>query len=116
MVKDLSVGAGTLLPSGPHDEFLELCAISTSGHLSEDEHTRLQEHFAVCPACREALREYESIASNAIAAIGAEQSSRIEPGPGRVPVKAEKAFFNRLAAARVETAMQQHRSETGAWS
>ena len=116
MVKDLSVGAGTLLPSGAHDEFLELCAISTSGQLSEDEQTRLQEHLAAYPACRKALRAYESVASNAIVAIGAEQSSRIEPGPGRVPVKAEKAFFDRLAAARVETAMQQHRSETGAWS
>ena len=58
---------------------------------------RLQEHLAVCPACREALREYESIVNDTIPAIGAEQSSRIDPGPGFSQSKAEKAFFDRLA-------------------
>jgi DNA repair exonuclease SbcCD ATPase subunit len=86
-----------LLPSGPHDEFLELCAVSTSGQLSEEEQNRLKQHLAVCPACREALREYESIVNGTVPAIGAEQSSRIDPGPGFSQSKAEKAFFERLA-------------------
>ena len=86
-----------MLPSGPHDEFLELCAVSTSGQLSEEEQNRLKEHLAVCPACREAIREYESVVNDAIPAIGAEQSSRIDPGPGFSQSKAEKAFFERLA-------------------
>lgn len=86
-----------MLPSGPHDEFLELCAVSTSGQLSEEEQNRLQAHLAVCPACREALREYESVVNDAIPAIGAEQSSRIDPGPGFSQSKAENAFFDRLA-------------------
>jgi hypothetical protein len=85
-----------LLPSGPHDEFLELCAVSTSGQLSEEEQNRLEEHLAVCPACREALREYQSIIKDTIPAIGAEQSSRIDPGPGFSQSKAEKVFFDRL--------------------
>jgi hypothetical protein len=86
-----------LLPSGPHDEFLELCAVSTSGHLSEEEQNRLKQHLAVCAACREAIREYESIVNDTIPALGAEQSSRIDPGPGFSQSKAEKAFFERLA-------------------
>ena len=86
-----------MLPSGPHDEFLELCAVSTSGQLSEEEQNRLKQHLAVCPACREAIREYESIVNDTIPAIGAEQSSRIDPGPGFSQSKAEKAFFERLA-------------------
>lgn len=86
-----------MLPSGPHDEFLELCAVSTSGQLSEEEQKRLQEHLAVCPECREAAREFESVVNDAIPAIGAEQSSRIDPGPGFSQSKAEKAFFDRLA-------------------
>ncbi len=86
-----------MLPSGPHDEFLELCAVSTSGQLSEEEQNRLQEHLAVCPACREALRQYESVVTDAIPAIGADQSSRIDPGPSWSQSKAEKAFFERLA-------------------
>ena len=36
-----------------HDEFVELCALSTSGELSAEEHKRLAEHLAVCPSCRE---------------------------------------------------------------
>jgi anti-sigma factor RsiW len=76
---------------------LELCAFSTSGQLSEEEQNRLKQHLAVCPACREALREYESIVNDTIPAIGAEQSSRIDPGPGFSQSKAEKAFFERLA-------------------
>ena len=86
-----------MLPSGPHDEFLELSAVATSGQLSEEELNKLKQHLAVCPACREALREYESIVNDTIPAIGAEQSSRIDPGPGFSQSKAEKAFFDRLA-------------------
>jgi len=86
-----------LLPSGPHDEFLELCAVSTSGQLSEEDQNRLQEHLAVCADCREALREYESIVNDTIPAIGAEETNRIDPGPGFSQSKAEKAFFDRLA-------------------
>ena len=90
-----------MLPSGPHDEFLELCAVSTSGQLSEEEQSRLREHLAICPECREALRAYESVVHDTIPAIGAEQasgqSSRIDPGPSWSQSKAEKAFFERLA-------------------
>lgn len=59
--------------SGPHDEFLELCAASTSGELTEDEQKRLQEHLATCAACREALRQYKSIVSDVIPAIAASE-------------------------------------------
>jgi putative zinc finger protein len=86
-----------LLPSGPHDEFLELCAVSTSGQLSQEEQRRLQEHLAVCPECREALREFESVVNDGIPAIGAEQASRIDPGPSWSQSKAEKTLFERLA-------------------
>ena len=90
-----------MLPSGPHDEFLELCAISTSGQLSEEDEKRLREHLAHCTECRDALRDFESVVHDTIPAIGAEQiaeqSSRIDPGPGFSQSKAEKTFFERLA-------------------
>lgn len=89
-----------MLPSGPHDEFLELCAVSTSGQLSEEEQSRLQGHLAVCAECRAALRQYESVVHDAIPGIGAdqlsEQTSRIDPGPSWSQSRAEKAFFERL--------------------
>lgn len=86
-------------PNEPHDEFLELCAASTTGELSDDEQKRLQQHLAVCASCREALRQYESIVSNVIPALAASEA------PGNVPTttgdwseqKAEKALLDRLA-------------------
>jgi hypothetical protein len=45
---------------GPHDEFLELCAVSTSGDLTEEEQSKLRVHLAVCPECRQALKEFEA--------------------------------------------------------
>ena len=85
-----------MLSNEPHDEFLELCALSTSGQLSEEERHRLQQHVTVCSACREALHEYEAIVDEAIPAIGANESEPIDPGPGWSQAKAEKAFFKRL--------------------
>jgi signal transduction histidine kinase len=87
-----------LSQSGPHDEFLELCAVSTSGELTEEEQNRLQEHLAVCPACCEALRQYESVVDRAIPAVAATE----EPGKaGRdhswSQARAEKALFDRIA-------------------
>lgn len=81
----------------PHDDFLELCALSTAGQLTEEEHNRLEDHLVVCSDCRDALREYESVVEDAIPTIGAEQSTRIDPGPGWSQSKAEKAFFERLS-------------------
>jgi Putative zinc-finger len=56
----------------PHEEFLELCAISTTGELTEDEQEKLQEHLAVCSECREALREFEMAADVGAPLLSAE--------------------------------------------
>jgi Putative zinc-finger len=45
---------------GPHEEFLELCAVSTSGDLTEKEQRKLQAHLATCAECRQAMREFEA--------------------------------------------------------
>ena len=94
------LGAGALPQSGPHDEFLELCAASTSGELTDDEHKRLREHLASCASCREALRQYESIVSNVIPAIAAsEETEQIQPAETwsqEEQEQAEKALFERL--------------------
>jgi Anti-sigma-K factor rskA/Putative zinc-finger len=44
----------------PHEEFLELCAVSTSGELTEEEQKKLKAHLAECAECRQALREFEA--------------------------------------------------------
>jgi hypothetical protein len=87
-----------LSPTEPHDEFLELCAVSTSGQLTGEEQKRLQEHLAVCQSCRESLRQFEAVVGQAIPAIAAnEEPESAEPGPSWSQEQAEKAFFQRLA-------------------
>jgi len=82
----------------PHDEFLELCAISTSGQLSEEDQRRLQEHLAVCSSCRTALQQYEAIIRHAIPAMGAEETpEHLEAGGAWSENQAESALFERIA-------------------
>jgi hypothetical protein len=99
---------GALPGTEPHDEFLELCAVSTSGELTEEEQRRLQEHLAVCPGCRSALSQYQKIVDRALPAIrateilGSEEVAEwsdhnADPGPGWSQKKVEKALFDRLA-------------------
>ena len=82
----------------PHDEFLELCALSTSGELTEVEQTKLDEHLSVCSACREAIKHYKSLVVHTIPAIAAEQTPEtIDPGPNWSQQRAEAALLNRMA-------------------
>src|SRR3984893_15868747 len=90
--------SGGVVSTGSHDEFLELCAVSTSGQLSEAEHRRLREHLANCPSCREALKQFEAVVDQAIPAIGANEPSEcIESGLSWSQEQAEKDFWDRLA-------------------
>src|SRR5216683_1326640 len=83
---------------GPHDEFLELCAVSTSGDLTEEEKTKLQKHLAACPACRQAMQEFQAAAEISPPLFAAEASG--EPPPKTETWSAEAAeatFRERLA-------------------
>jgi hypothetical protein len=93
------LGAGALSQTGRHDEFLELCAASTSGDLTDDEQRRLREHLALCASCREALRQYESIVSDVIPAIAAGEEPESVPlaWSSEQQEQAEKELFDRLA-------------------
>jgi hypothetical protein len=68
----------------PHQEFQELCALSTTGELTVKESVRLTEHLAHCDSCREAKRQYEGLTATTIAALGAESSAEegVEVAPG----------------------------------
>jgi hypothetical protein len=89
----------------PHDEFLELCAVSTSGELTEEEQKRLQDHLAVCPSCREAIKQYEAVVGHAIPAIAAEEvPDEVEPGSSWSQERAEAALFKRLEEENPGTA------------
>lgn len=91
----------------PHDEFLELCAISTSAQLAEGDQRRLQEHLADCPSCREALQQYEAIVRHAIPAMAAEETpANIEVPSSWSEKKAEAALFKGIAEEEHKAAVE----------
>ncbi len=53
-----------------HQEFRELCALSVRGHLSSDEHSRLERHLAGCSACSDLLKDYKRIARLGLSSVG----------------------------------------------
>ena len=83
------------MSESPHDEFLALCALSTSGELTGEERTRLQEHLAACPSCREATKQYDAVVTKAIPAL-APDSVTVESDPSWSQDQAEVALFQRL--------------------
>jgi Putative zinc-finger len=71
--------AGSWSEIEPHDEFLELCAVSTSGDLTGGEQAKLKAHLAHCAECRQALKEFETAVD-----VGVPQlSSRLAEAPTR---------------------------------
>ena len=90
----LKLGAGALSQS-PHDEFLALCALSTSGELTGEERMRLEEHLAACPYCWEAMKQYDAVVTKTIPAFGPDPGT-FESDPSWSQEQAEAAFFQRL--------------------
>ena len=80
-----------------HDEFLELCALATSGELTEEERKKLEAHLAICPWCRQAMKDYETAASGAVRALAsAFPAGGMAADPSWSVEKAEAEFFERL--------------------
>jgi anti-sigma factor RsiW len=95
--------------AGPHDEFLELCAVSTSGNLTEEERKKLAWHLATCAECREAAKEFENVVDNAIPALAEQLSPEftgeaLQEEPSFNQEAAETSFLKRLAEEKKESA------------
>jgi Putative zinc-finger len=90
---------------GPHEEFLELCALWTSGALSEADRQKLGSHLAVCPECRKAKQQFEEITDHAIPVIGAgqlEDEDVVLDEPFWSSERAESSFLARLRREELE--------------
>jgi Anti-sigma-K factor rskA len=87
--------------SGPetHEEFLELCALSSAGTLTEEEQKKLREHLTVCLGCCEAMKQFEIVVDHTIPALAPElaNSSREEADRSFSVDAAEKLFLKRLS-------------------
>lgn len=80
-----------------HDEFLELCALATSGELTEEERKKLEAHLPVCPGCRQAMKDYETAAGGAVRALASDfPAGGMAADPSWSVEKAEAEFFERL--------------------
>ena len=88
----MTVKPGAILSRSPHDEFLELCAVATAGQLTGEEQKKLSQHLAVCCSCRDVMKQYESVAGEAVLALA--DSKNIAPAWSEEP--AEAALFERL--------------------
>jgi uncharacterized protein YoxC len=47
------------MPVSTHEEFRQLCAVATSGCLTDEERVKLEMHLTQCGECRTYLREYD---------------------------------------------------------
>jgi DNA repair exonuclease SbcCD ATPase subunit len=89
-----------------HEEFLELCALSTTGELTLEEQRKLQEHLAVCPNCREATQQFDAVVNEAVPSLAPELAKQTpEEDPAWSTEKAEAAFFERLSEQGVDKTM-----------
>jgi hypothetical protein len=70
----------------PHDKFLELCALSTSGNLTEEEQKDLQAHLAECQDCRLAVKEFEVAAEVGMPLLHPHLSNPDSLEPASVPI------------------------------
>jgi hypothetical protein len=98
-----SSGAWTLTHD-PHQEFQELCALSTTGELTAEEWARLSEHLIGCDACREAQRQYDRVVAAAIPALAAESGADedVENAPGSWSIEeAENTLMESLRSEPV---------------
>ncbi|HEY2471353.1 MAG TPA: hypothetical protein VGI45_26405 [Terracidiphilus sp.] len=89
----------TEYPKGCSEEFAELCALSTSGELSDEEMAMLDEHVASCAPCTALLREYISLAKVGMAKLAAEREHELETPFGYNGTQAEERFVVGLQAA-----------------
>ena len=75
----------------PHDRFLEMCAISTSGDLTQEEQKILRGHLAECPHCQQALKEFEAAAGVGMPLLHPHVSNPDCLEPGSIHTEVAKA-------------------------
>src|ERR1700687_5804238 len=86
-----------------HGKFLELCALSTSGELTEDEQKALGAHLAKCPSCQESLKQFEAAVSIGVPLLHSQLLGLDSSESGAVPAELSTTTSIR-STTRVELA------------
>jgi anti-sigma factor RsiW len=92
----------------PHEKFLELCALLTSGDLTGKEREELRAHLADCSECQQVLKEFEAVADVGMSLLRAPLSASDSPEPSSFPPSGGFKGIAARTTARRRTA----RSET----
>ena len=83
-----------------HEEFRQLCAVATSGRLTDEEQERLESHLVQCRECRFALREYDWVARVAMPSMADDFPDPLPDDPEDWSEElAREEFFERLDLA-----------------
>jgi hypothetical protein len=81
----------------PHEKFLELCALATSGELTDSELQHLDAHLSVCRECRDVMRGFNALLQEGIPSI-AEQYLDVDETSGKQSWAQEKELSKLLKA------------------
>lgn len=82
-----------------HDEYLSLCALSTSGELTDQELHKLEDHLKGCLECRKALKEFETVAEIGVPLLASHLTSETgDQGDFPVSICATSARESRAGA------------------
>jgi hypothetical protein len=81
----------------PHDEFVELCALSTSGDLTDEEQNKLHVHLAACGQCQDALKEFQVLVDKAMPLLASDSFDSEAKNDPAADAAAEVALFERLS-------------------
>jgi hypothetical protein len=93
-----SGGSWPLQPGESHNEYFELCALSTTNLLSPQERRRLEEHLGECPECREVHAQYQAMVDVGLPSAILDREEASEPASEWSLEEAEAKLFARLEA------------------
>lgn len=95
-------------PSTDHEHYVELCALATSGTLSEMEWQELKAHLAHCRGCSKLVQEYRVTARSGMAILMPEWEAGdgVDAQPTWSPEIAKRELLGRIAQG--ESAPQSH--------
>jgi putative zinc finger protein len=95
-----------MLPPDPHDEFQELCALSTTGELTPEESARLEHHLSQCASCRQAQQEFDRLVALTIPALAEEDGTNLNNGTSPGSWSIEEAEAALMESLRDEPSLQ----------
>jgi predicted nuclease with TOPRIM domain len=99
---------GSKFPESPdsmdHQYYESLCALATSGALTQAEWQTIRSHIAICPTCETLLGQYRSVAKNGMSLLMSKADPKTLPQQQEWSVEsAKKELFARIAQGEAAT-------------